>query len=134
MGGDVRVLLVDDEEDFAETLAERLELRGFRVRTAPDGETALGVVQGEPPDAVILDIRLPGLDGFDVLGKLAEDHPGLPVILLTGQGSTREGMEGMRLGAYDFMVKPLDIELLVDKINQAVRAAGSRDDGPSDDS
>jgi DNA-binding response OmpR family regulator len=129
-----RVLVVDDEEEFAVTLAERLELRGFEVKVAPDGETALEMAQTEAPDVMVLDLKLPGLDGFGVLGRVRADMPGLPVILLTGQGSTREGMEGMRLGAYDFMVKPLDIETLVAKINQAVGEAGCRGREVSDGS
>jgi DNA-binding response OmpR family regulator len=92
------------------------------------------MAQTEAPDVMVLDLKLPGLDGFGVLGRVRADMPGLPVILLTGQGSTREGMEGMRLGAYDFMVKPLDIETLVAKINQAVGEAGCRGREVSDGS
>ena len=119
----VKVLVVDDEEEFAVTLSERLELRGFRVKTAPDGETALEMLRAWVPDVMVLDLRLPGLDGFEVLGRVSTYEPALPVILLTGQGSTREGMEGMRRGAFDFLLKPLNIEVLIDKIQEA---AGKR--------
>lgn len=118
----VRVLLVDDEAEFAVTLAERLEFRGFSVRTAPDGETALQLIQEERPDVMVLDLRLPGMDGFSVLQRLRSDDPSLPVILLTGQGSTREGIEGMRLGAFDFMIKPLDIDAFIRKVREALHS------------
>jgi DNA-binding response OmpR family regulator len=121
----LKVLLVDDEEEFAATLAERLELRGFQVATANDGEEALRLVQTDPPEVVVLDVRMPGLGGMDVLRKMRSDHAHIPVILLTGLGSTTEGIEGMRLGAFDFLMKPVQIEALIEKIRDA---AGQSDD------
>ena len=121
--GKTRVLLVDDEQEFVSTLAERLELRGFSVQTAPDGETALQTVQRERPHVVVLDLKMPGLSGTDVLSRMREQSPGLPVILLSGYGSTRDGIEGMRLGAFDFMLKPVDIDVLLAKIAEAVGGA-----------
>ena len=122
----LKVLLIDDETEFVTTLAERLELRGFDVRTAEDGEAGLRMVQEREPQVVVLDLRMPGLGGMEVLDRLHRGHASIPVILLTGMGSTREGIEGMQRGAFDFMIKPVDIDALLAKIGEAVegRAGG----------
>ncbi len=110
-----KVLLVDDEEDFVSTLAERLALRGVKTRTAFNGEQALREVATDPPDIVVLDVMMPGMSGIDVLERIKADHPNLPVILLTGIGSAKDGVEGMRLGAFDYLMKPLQLEELTAK-------------------
>jgi DNA-binding response OmpR family regulator len=115
-----KVLLVDDEPDFATTLAERLRLRGITATVASDGEEALRQVSENPPQLVVLDMMMPGLGGLGVLRHLKRDHPHLPVILLTGRGSTKDGIEGMRLGALDYLMKPLKIEELIEKMEQAL--------------
>jgi DNA-binding response OmpR family regulator len=115
-----KVLLVDDEPDFATTLAERLRLRGITATVAGDGEEALRQVSENPPQLVVLDMMMPGLGGLGVLRHLKRDHPHLPVILLTGRGSTKDGIEGMRLGALDYLMKPLKIEELIEKMEQAL--------------
>ncbi|MBC7360046.1 MAG: response regulator [Desulfacinum sp.] len=115
----LRVLLVDDEVEFVSTLAERLEIRGMEVLVASDGEEALRRVEQEPLDVVVLDVRMPGLGGLDVLKRIKEMKPDLPVILLTGHSATRDGIEGMRLGAFDYLMKPLDIETLMAKMKEA---------------
>jgi len=120
----LRVLLVDDERDFVSALAERLSLRGFQVATACEGEEALRLVPLERPQVVVLDVRMPGLSGFEVLKRLRTERPELPVLLLTGFGSTQDGVEGLRLGACGYLVKPVDIEAMIEKINQAVGAEG----------
>jgi DNA-binding response OmpR family regulator len=117
-----RVLLVDDEEEFATTLAERLELRGFQVSTANDGEEALRLVREVPPQVMVLDVKMPGLGGMEVLKQMRSDYPTIPVILLTGLGSTRDGIEGMQLGAFDYLMKPIEIEALIDKIREAAQS------------
>jgi DNA-binding response OmpR family regulator len=114
-----KVLLVDDEEDFVATLAERLEMRGLKTLVATDGGEALAVVAGEHPHVVVLDVMMPGLGGLDVLRHLRATHPEVQVILLTGHGSTKEGIEGMKAGAYDYLMKPVEINQMVDKICQA---------------
>ena len=116
---DCRVLLVDDEEDFASTLAERLEMRGLKTLVATDGGEALAVVDAEHPHVVVLDVMMPGLGGLDVLRHLKAVHPEVQVILLTGHGATKEGIEGMKAGAFDYLMKPVEISQLVDKICQA---------------
>jgi len=116
---------VDDEEDFVTTLAERLRLRGMNAETAGNGEAALERIATAAPQVVILDVMMPGLSGLDVLKRIKADNPQLPVILLTGIGSTKEGVEGMRLGAADYLMKPLQIEELIQKISEALgKAAG----------
>jgi DNA-binding response OmpR family regulator len=120
MNSKLRILLVDDEQEFVVTLAERLELRGYQVHIAEDGETALACFEPQAFDLVVLDLMMPGIGGLEVLPRLKEIQPDIPVILFTGHGSTREGMEGMRLGAFDYLMKPLHIEELIRKIREAV--------------
>jgi DNA-binding response OmpR family regulator len=114
------VLLVDDEEEFISALAERLTFRGIRARTATSGEEALAAIEREAPRVVLLDLMMPGMSGVEVLKQIRGLHPEIKVILLTGHGSTREGMEGMRLGAFDYLMKPLGIDELVEKLRGAV--------------
>lgn len=116
----MNILLVDDEEDFVQTLAERLELRGFDIRVANSGTGAMGQIEENLPDLVVLDVMMPGLGGLEVLKQLKTQHPKMPVILLTGRGSTADGIEGMRLGAFDYLMKPIDIDELIKKINEGV--------------
>jgi DNA-binding NtrC family response regulator len=114
------VLLVDDEEEFISALAERLTFRGIQARTATNGEEALAAIAKEVPRVVVLDLMMPGMSGVEVLKHIRGTHPEIKVILLTGHGSTREGMEGMRLGAFDYLMKPLGIDELVEKLRSAV--------------
>ena len=127
MQGHWKVLLVDDEEDFAAALAERLRLRGITVDTAYDGETALQKVASYAPQVVVLDVMMPGIGGLAVLQRIKAQRPATEVILLTGKGSTRDGIEGMRLGAYDYLIKPVQIDELIVKMKEAV--ASARPDG-----
>lgn len=119
--GSIKIMIVDDEQEFATTLAERLRMRGMETVTAFDGDQAIRAVGQDRPDVVILDIMMPGMSGLQVLGKITEISPGTPVILLTGIGSTTEGIAGMKIGAYDYLMKPLQIEELLDKIGAAVK-------------
>lgn len=113
-----KVLLVDDEIEFVSTLAQRLSLRGYDVKTTESGEECLVVCGSEKFDIVVLDLMMPGMTGLEVLAKLKEIDKSIPVILLTGHGSTKEGMEGMKLGAADYLMKPLDIEELTGKMDE----------------
>lgn len=121
----LKLLLVDDEKDFVNTLAERLELRGFQVQTALDGESALKIVETDPPQVVVLDVLMPGLSGLYVLQQMKARVPQIPVILLTGRGSATEGAEGMQLGAYDYLMKPINIDNLIRKIERAVQSSSA---------
>ena len=119
-----KVLLVDDEEDFVATLAERLRLRDINTRVATDGVAALQCIESERPHVVVLDVMMPQLGGLDVLHRIKKDYPEIQVILLTGRGSAKEGIEGMRLGAFDYLMKPVKIEELIAKMADAVEASG----------
>ena len=122
------VLLVDDEEEFVEVLAERLEARGLRVDTAADGEKALALAGKRAFDAILLDMAMPGMDGIQTLRGLLEINSDLQVILLTGQATLRQAVEAMKLGALDLLEKPADIETLVAKIEDAALKRSKLDD------
>ena len=118
-----KALLVDDEAEFVITLAERLQMRGIVAEVATDGEEALRIIESAPPHVVVLDIMMPGMGGLEVLRQVRREHPGVEVILLTGRGGTQEGIEGMRLGAFDFLMKPIRIEELVPRMLAACEKA-----------
>ncbi|MEJ2640051.1 MAG: response regulator [Desulfosarcinaceae bacterium] len=113
------VLLVDDEPDFLEVMAERIEARGIAVATATSAEEALERIAKERFDAVVMDFVMPGMDGIETLRRLKEDQPELQIILLTGYATLEKCIEAMKLGAMDFMEKPVDIEELTAKIKAA---------------
>ena len=113
------VLLVDDERDFADLLAERLQARGFAVRTAYDGEEALRLAAGHDLDVAVLDVNLPGIDGLALLRELKRLRPQAEALMLTGQNDLATAVSGMKLGATDYLVKPVPIERLVEAINRA---------------
>lgn len=116
------ILLVDDEVEFISTLAERLDIRGIAARVVHDGESALKAVAEDEPQAMVLDVMMPGMKGLDVLQRIREEHPAVQVILLTGQGKTRDGIEGMRYGAFAYLMKPLDLEELIHTLDEAIKA------------
>ena len=117
----LKILLVDDEQEFVTTLAERLELRGMDVEIATDGEMALGLVETNPPQVVVLDVMMPGLSGMEVLERIKTVDSNIQVILLTGHGGTKDGIKGMQLGAFDYLIKPVDIDELIEKLNEAAK-------------
>jgi DNA-binding NtrC family response regulator len=114
-----RVLVVDDEADFVTTLVNRLRKRNLEVSGVASGEKALGLLDKEPFDVVILDVKMPGMDGVDVLREMKRKWPLVEVIMLTGHASIESGIEGMKLGAFDYIIKPMDIDDLVDKMRKA---------------
>ena len=115
----IRVLLVDDEEQFVQTLAERLEMRDYDVTTSFSGEDALEKVKGYNFDVIVLDVLMPGVDGVETLGEIKKIKPLTEVIMLTGHATVETAIEGMKLGAYDYLIKPCETEELVTKINKA---------------
>jgi len=115
-----KVLLVDDEEEFVTTLSERLELRGIQTRIASDGQNALRLFEADLPHVVVLDVMMPGIGGLEVLQQIKAINSKVPVILLTGHGSKKEGVEGKRLGAFDYLMKPLNIEDLIKRMLEAL--------------
>lgn len=121
----LKVLLVDDEKEFIIALAERLQIRGIEAHIETDSLQALAKADELVPDVVVLDILMPGINGLDILRQLKDKHPGIKVILLTGRGSTQEGIEGMRLGAFDFLMKPIKIEVLMASLKDALKGDAS---------
>lgn len=117
---EIKILLVDDEKQFADTLAERLAMRGFSARVAYDGPQALKAVE-EPTDVIVLDLRMPGMDGFEVLRSVKKSNPQVQVIILTGHGGDAEEQTAYRMGAYNFLKKPMDIDELLNSIRMAYR-------------
>ena len=119
----IRVLLVDDEEPFVKNMARILKVRGFDVSTAFDGHDAMNVIKyGGGFDVVVLDIKMPGMDGIEALGEIKKRAPDTEVIMLTGHATLESGVQAMRKGAYDYLMKPCDIEDLVEKIKEAHEA------------
>jgi len=119
--GALKVLFVDDEEDFVRTMAERLEMREVGSEVALDGNQALQMLENEIPDVMVLDLRMPGLDGMEVLRRVKKMYPQIEVIILTGHGSESDEQEARRLGAFDYLRKPVDINDLM----KVVRKAGA---------
>ena len=115
----VKVLLADDEVDFAKTLAERLEMRNLSVTPVFSGKAALEIIEEIDFDVIVLDVLMPETNGIDLLREIKEKTPLTQVIMLTGQATVKNAIEGMKLGAFDFLLKPADIDLLEEKINDA---------------
>ena len=117
----IRVLLVDDEKEFVEALSERLELRLFDVKTCFNGDDAVNLLQQEDVDVIILDVLMPGKDGIATLTDIKKLKPLTQVIMLTGNATVETAINGMKLGAYDYLMKPTETEDLVNKINSAAK-------------
>jgi DNA-binding response OmpR family regulator len=115
----VRLLLVDDEARFVETLSKRLTARGFDVEGALDGPQALAMLDARPFDVVVLDVWMPGMDGFEVLKAIRRLHPSVKVVLLSGNASIEAAVEGIRLGAANYLLKPVEIDELLARIEEA---------------
>lgn len=118
----LRVLLVDDEREFLETLIKRLRKRNLEVGAANSGEEALQVLRETPMDVVVLDVRMPGMDGIQVLREMKRINPLTQVIMLTGHASVEVAVEGMELGAFDYLMKPANLDELLYKIQDAYKA------------
>ena len=117
-----RVLLVDDEKDFLEVLIRRLKKRQVNVDGVSSGEEALQYLRARPIDVVVLDVKMPGMDGITLLRELKKLNPLIEVIMLTGHASLEVALEGMRSGAFDYLMKPAEIDELLYKIEDAQRA------------
>lgn len=121
-----RVLLVDDEKEFVHTLSERLETRHLDTAVAYDGEQALEMLKTDPPAVMVLDLKMPGLDGLEVLRQVKKLHPEVEVIILSGHGSDAEQNLAMELGAFAYLQKPADIDVLASTMKEANRKAQER--------
>ncbi|MBW1997461.1 MAG: response regulator [Deltaproteobacteria bacterium] len=115
----IRVLLVDDEKEFLDALSERLIIRGYNVTTAQSGEEALEKIEHYNFDVAILDVLMPGMDGVATLREIKKIKPLTEAIMLTGHGTVETAIEGMKLGAYDYLMKPCSTGDLVTKIEKA---------------
>ena len=114
-----RVLLVDDEREFVQTLSERLQLRDMGSAIAYDGESALNIVEEDDPEVIIIDLKMPGIDGIEVLKRVKKERPEIEVIILTGHGSEADRRMCMDLGAFDYLQKPVDINHLSQVLKNA---------------
>jgi CheY-like chemotaxis protein len=124
-----RVLLVDDEREFVQTLSERLEMRDVGSAVAYDGESALRMVKEDEPDVMILDLKMPGIDGIEVLRRVKATNPHVEVIILTGHGSDEDCKTCMALGAFAYLQKPVDIDALSETLKRANEKARGRTHG-----
>ena len=115
----VRLLLVDDEQDFTSALKRRLSRRGLVVDVADSGEEGLERLAEFPADVVVLDVRMPGMDGLSVLARIKERWPSVEVVMLTGHASMEVAIRGMELGAFDYLMKPVDFQDLLYKVEDA---------------
>lgn len=116
---DLRLLLVDDEPDFLEPLCTRLTRRRVSCVTATSGEEALQVLAGGTFDCAVVDVKMAGMDGLELLRRIRREHAATPVVLLTGHASVEMGVQGMELGAFDYLLKPVDIDELLDVARRA---------------
>lgn len=114
------ILLVDDEVPFVETMIKRLTKREMDVVPAYDGPGALAKLKAQSNiEVVILDVKMPGMDGIETLAEIKKFHPLVEVIMLTGHATVESAIEGMKKGAFDYLMKPCDIDLLVGKVTEA---------------
>lgn len=115
------VLLVDDEEEFLETLVKRLRKRKLTVSGVTSGEKAIEFLNNEQPDIVVLDVKMPGMNGIETLSEIKKHWPLVEVIMLTGHANMEAAIEGMELGAFDYLMKPMDIDELLYKLQDAFK-------------
>lgn len=114
------VLLVDDEKELVTTMVERLGYRNIEADYALDGYETLVKMREKSYDVVVLDLKLPGMNGAEVLEKIKKDYPGIPVLLITGHGTADESIDTVPSGAVDYLAKPINIEVLIKKMEEAV--------------
>jgi DNA-binding NtrC family response regulator len=118
--GIANVLLVDDEVSFVESFSERLELRNFEISKAFSGQEALEILEADKNiEVVILDVKMPGMDGIETLAEIKRKHPLVEVMMLSGHADVESAIEGMKQGAFDYLMKPVDIDQIIKKVNDA---------------
>jgi len=124
----IKVLLVDDEKEFTDTLAQRLEIRDFEVTTASSADEALAQLGKREVDVVVLDVLMPGKDGVAALHEIKKVHPLVEVILLTDHATVESAVEGLKSGAFDYLLKPTETKDLIAKIVQAYRRKADQEE------
>lgn len=115
----IRILLVDDEEEFVKTLSERIQMRNLDSTIALNGKEAMEAMNAKVSDVMVLDLRMPGMDGFEILRRVKKTYPEVQVIILTGHGSDKDEKETRRLGAFEYLKKPVGIDQLIQTIHRA---------------
>jgi two-component system response regulator CpxR len=121
--GPSKVVLVDDEREYAETLSERLQMRDMGANVVYDGREALSLLEKEEPEVMVLDLKMPGIDGLEVLRRVKDEHPRVEVIVITGQGSGEDKDRCLKLGAFAYLEKPVDVEVLAQTMRKAYQKA-----------
>jgi DNA-binding response OmpR family regulator len=124
----IRVLLVDDEEQFVDLLSQRLKARNFEVLTALGGDEGLSVLDKVDIDVAVLDVMMPGRDGLSMLQEFKRTRPLTEVIMLTGNTTVETAISGMKLGAFDYLLKPVDMSILIDKLTSASQRKKEHED------
>ena len=123
-----KVMLVDDEKDFLETLCKRLVKRKLDVTSATGGREAIAKLEEKPVDVVVLDVRMPGMDGIETLKEIKKIRPSVEVIMLTAHADVQVAIEGMELGAFDYLMKPMEIDDLLYKLQDAYKKKWCREE------
>ncbi len=124
-----RILIVDDEDKVRKYLSRLLGKRGFAVLSAEDGPSALALLQEEDPDLIILDVLMPGASGLEILPEIKRLRPHVEVLMLTGNASVDDGVEGIRRGAFDYLLKPVDMNMLLERLHAALERRMVRREG-----
>ena len=118
----IKILLVDDEEKFVRTLSERMQIREVGSDIALDGEQALKQLEDKEPDVMVLDLKMPGMDGMEVLRRVKNAYPDVQVIMLTGHGTEKDEEEARKLGAFEYLQKPVEIDELMKHVKRAYQS------------
>jgi DNA-binding NtrC family response regulator len=119
---DLKLLMVDDEVEFLEPMEARLTRRQVSCTTAQSGTEAVELLKKERFDCAVVDVKMPGMDGLELLRRMRRDYPEMPVILLTGHASVELGVQGMELGAFEYLMKPVELDELLDTVRRAAQA------------
>ncbi len=113
------ILIVDDEQDFREIIVKKLAKRQLKCDSAADGNTALSMIKAKNYDVVLLDVKMPGMDGIETLREIKKIAPMIEVVMLTGHASVESGINGIKYGAFDYLMKPMDTDALMEKLDAA---------------